>query len=764
MTAQDPSGDRLYSFGPFVLDPIRRMLRKGSEIVSLRPKTLDVLLALVEHRGELLEKDRLLKLVWRGTIVEENNLARHISTLRGVFHKHAGNDEYIVTIPLRGYRFVAPVQIIERPFDATHAFHHEIAPVPVPPAVNLAVATEAPLKERSSALTWIGLVTALVIIASFAGTQARRPRMGEHGGVPHRKLWQLTFSPGVQDEPSWSPNGDWIAYSSDRNGNADIWIQPVGQENPRRVTSSPANDWQPAWSPDGRYIAFRSERNGGGLFVVQPDGTGERKVADFGYNPRWSADGLRILFYGPLKTSAARWSELFEVRLNGGPPTAVLGKVTAQYQWFYAAWHPGDGRISIYGARRGGVAEMVTASEDGSSVVTSEVGTDVAARLRDANMTFGDFVWSPSGDAVFFEGTSEGVRNIWRIDVDPVTLAWNSAVERLTTGAELDTNITLSGDGKRLAFSLRAEKTRLWSFPLDAAAGRIVGPGEPFTAEGADAPYDVSADGRRVVYRAVRHGKQELWERTLASGQDRLLLTAMSISAPRFSPDGSGLVYRRDDGSGNQRHAIATLNLRTGVEQILTAPKRMVDSEIMAPFDWSADASKVLASCSSGVPGTIGICQLSVGVSKPVSNPPVLASRPNYGLYEAQFSPDSHWVCFNAVTGGHSTIYVMPAHGGTWIALTQGKYWDDKPRWSPDGHAVYFTSLRGGFVNLWALRFDPERGEAVGEPFKVTTFETPAHMVLPRIKQLHLALADNRIILPMTDVSASVWVLDNVNE
>ena len=140
--------------------------------------------------------------------------------------------------------------------------------------------------------------------------------------------------------------------------------------------------------------------------------SGERKIADFGYKPQWSADGSKVLFYGTLKTSAARWSELYEIPLNGGSPSPVLRTLLAQYLWFHAAWHPLDGRITIYGARRGGGTEMVTASVDGANVVTSDVHPDVAARLRDSNVTFGDFAWSPLGDAVFFEGASEGVEGV----------------------------------------------------------------------------------------------------------------------------------------------------------------------------------------------------------------------------------------------------------------------------------------------------------------------------------------------------------------
>ena len=757
-------GDFLYSFGPYVLDPVRRVLRRAGITVSLRPKTVEVLLVLVEHRAEILAKDILLQLAWPDSVVEENNLARHISTLRRVFQDAGDGDVYIITVPLRGYRFVAPVSLIAA-VEKAPAASSAVSPPAEVPAMPLRIAPPGPIaRGRYSTLTWLGLVTALVIIASLAGTQARPPRLGERNGGAHRRLWQLTFSPGVQDEPAWSSSGEWIAYSSDRDGNADVWIQPIGQETPRRVTSSKDNDWQPAWSPDNRYLAFRSEREGGGLYVVQPDGRGERKVSDFGYRPRWSPDSSKVLFYGTLRTSAQRWTQLFQVGLDGTEPVPILAKIVSRYQAFHAAWHPGDGRISVFGTRRGGEFVLVTASEDGSNAMTSTLDPAVASRVRDANVTFGAFQWSPRGDSLYFEGTSEGVRNIWRIGVDPATLAWTSGPERLTTGAELNANISLSADGKRLAFSLRSENTRLWSFPYDSQGGRITGPGEPFTAEGADAPYDVSSDGRRLVYRALRRGKQELWERTLASGQDRLLLTASSIAAPHFSHDGTQVVYRRDHGdSVPSKLIVAALDLATRAERVLTVPKTMSDAEMMAPFDWSRDGRHLLASCSSGVRGTTAICTLPTAGASPVAKPDIVAERANHGLFEAQASPDGSWICFNAVTEGRSAVYAVQARGGEWIPITQGMYWDDKPRWSPDGRVLYFTSARRGFVNVWARRFDPDRGEAVGEAFAVTNFETPARILLPRIMQLHVVLADKRIILPMVDVSASVWVLDNVD-
>ena len=99
---------RYYEFGPFRIELHERLLRRGQDVVSLPPKAIDVLLALLERGGEAVPKDELLSRVWPGTFVEEGSLAQNVSLLRKALGDQAGT-RYIDTVPRRGYRFVAPV-------------------------------------------------------------------------------------------------------------------------------------------------------------------------------------------------------------------------------------------------------------------------------------------------------------------------------------------------------------------------------------------------------------------------------------------------------------------------------------------------------------------------------------------------------------------------------------------------------------------------------------------------------------------------------
>jgi len=100
----------IYEFGPFRLDPVERMLSGEGHAIALSPKAFDLLIALVSRAGHVVHKDELMREVWPDTFVEENNLTVNISALRRALAGANSDQDYIQTVPRRGYRFVASVR------------------------------------------------------------------------------------------------------------------------------------------------------------------------------------------------------------------------------------------------------------------------------------------------------------------------------------------------------------------------------------------------------------------------------------------------------------------------------------------------------------------------------------------------------------------------------------------------------------------------------------------------------------------------------
>ncbi len=103
-----------YEFGHFRLKSEDRLLLRGDDLVPLTPKAFDILLALLEHDGRVVNKDDLMKRVWPNTFVEEGNLTQNVSLLRKALGESADGPQFIETVPRRGYRFVAPVNKVNQ--------------------------------------------------------------------------------------------------------------------------------------------------------------------------------------------------------------------------------------------------------------------------------------------------------------------------------------------------------------------------------------------------------------------------------------------------------------------------------------------------------------------------------------------------------------------------------------------------------------------------------------------------------------------------
>jgi len=772
---QNSADDKAYRFGPFLFDATRGALWRADELIPLTRKTAEILAALITHRSRIVDKNELLSLVWPNTVVDENNLPRHISTLRKVLDDRRGRHDYIVTIPGRGYRFVAVVEeVAARPFNGTVA---EVLPTVGEAAeegVDIAgvgrdVQHEAAVNldpaSRLSSRAWIGMAAAaavLLVASTFAATFLMLDRSASRA-QPSPALTQLTFDAGLQREPAWSPDGRWIAHTSDRAGNADIWISASDGSSRTQLTSSPARESQPAWSPDGRWIAFRSEEHGGGLFVIPSTGGPSRRLAAFGHQPRWSPDGTRLMFAGSGLTGLRR--EIFTVSLDGDSPRPLRPDLTEKYRRTHASWHPRAQRVSIWGRDKQGQWTFVTAPIDGGPDVISTPSAAVEQKMRESGVTPGRFVWSPSGRHIYFEGRAGSGQHVWRITVDPRSLAWIAGPDRLTSGAGDFGGIAISRDGSRLALTLDSSRTRLWAFPFDTAAGRLTGNGWPVTS-GGSGEYDAAApdDGTKVAYRTTRGNQQEVWERSVGDHRERLLATSSEwrASSPRWSRDGTRLAYAQtplSSASANVQPAVAILT-NDGGQRVLHRPMMIV------PDDWSADGEWILGACRYASGALMGTCLMPTSPSAGADAVRVIASHPSRDLLCQRFSPDGRWISFMAVDPARpsvSTIYVMPSGGGPWTAITNGLAYDDKPRWSADGRTVYYLSGTSDVVNLWGRRFSAATGSAEGAPFQVTTFDSARQMIASELGKVEIAVSKSHLFLPITESTSELWLLSAVD-
>jgi DNA-binding winged helix-turn-helix (wHTH) protein len=249
--AETQSRPRIVRFGAFEADVQTGELRKDGVKLKFSGQPFQVLAILLERPGEVVTREELQKRLWPDTFVDvERNLNTAINKIREVLGDSAEQPRFVETLPRRGYRFIAAVEpeiSVEPAADID----------PIPPQKSV---RRFPI-SRWMVLCGIAVLAGGAVFLAYTRSGTRRTEV-------QRTLTRLTFDEGLQTEPTWSPEGTYIAYSSDRGGKFDIWVQQVSGGNPIQVTKGPGQNWQPDWSPDGKYIAYRSEAGDGGIFVI----------------------------------------------------------------------------------------------------------------------------------------------------------------------------------------------------------------------------------------------------------------------------------------------------------------------------------------------------------------------------------------------------------------------------------------------------------------------------------------------------------------
>ena len=772
-----------WRFGVFEVDVRNNELRRGGAPTKVREQSFRILVFLLEHAGELVTREDLQQALWSsGTFVDfDHGLNTAVMKLREALGDSADKPLYIETVPKRGYRFIAPVS---RENDQT--LQPESRSVPPSATSVVGDATRMPPHQNASAvvhsipkthtrqrLAFLAVCSACALLAG-AGWFAYKKWHAALLALPvQRSLTRLTFDEGLQTGATWSPDGRYIAYSSDRGGKSDIWLQQVSGGDPIQVTKGPGQNWQPDWSPDGRYIAYRSEESDGGIYITPAlGGVGQqRKIAPFGYYPLWSPDNSEML----LQTRFATGSNRFYIaQLDGSPPREVRTEFLARKKLsaMSAAWHPDGKRITIWVGDSSPSPSFWIVPIAGGPEVKLEITPAVQKDLAEfsAKGEIGDqegdayFSWSPLGDAIYFERGFRGATNIFKLTVDPESLQ-AIRIERLTTGPGSDAGIAVSRDGKRLAFTARSQQIQTWLFPFDATTGQIKGGGNAITSPGrTSVDPNLSRDGTKVAYDAPRgesddhrNVRNELWQKSLLDGRETpVIADDYSRWSPHWSPDGMRLVYVRLN-PRTIEHQLMAWSSHSNEEEPLTG----LNDSLGGVSDWCPDGKWLLTVARDGiwlVPVT--------SASRAEAAAKKIASNPTYHLYQAHMSPDGRWIVFNAETNPpnpESSLFVVPAAGGQWTRITDGKHWDDKPRWSPDGKTIYFVSRPGGFFNVWGIHFDPAAGKPIGQPFKVSKFDSPRLMIPQWIAPVGISLTQDKLVVTVAQASGNIWVLDNVD-
>src|ERR1700730_1565414 len=214
---------RLISFGIFEVDLLAGELRRAGQKLKLTGQPLQVLTILLERPGEVVTREELQKRLWPDTFVDiDHSLNATINKIREALGDSAESPHWIETLPRRGYRFIGPVE--NKP---------DIHP-PIPPGTGMRVA-------RRTGILRLTLLFAACVLLAGVGWFVHKWRPAS---TVQRALTRVTFDQGLQFGATWSPDNRMIAYSSDRGGKFDIWVQQVSGGGPVQITNDPRHNLQ----------------------------------------------------------------------------------------------------------------------------------------------------------------------------------------------------------------------------------------------------------------------------------------------------------------------------------------------------------------------------------------------------------------------------------------------------------------------------------------------------------------------------------------
>ncbi len=590
------SESKVYLFDEYRLDVSRRMLYRGEREVSLPPKAIETLIALIDLRGEIVSKVDLMKIIWADTIVEESNLDHYLHVLRKALGEKSDGQSFIETLRRRGYRFTSDVRVIESPDrNGKRAVAAGSHPVQLTDHKTedlnspLGLAAESPTVNVVKPSRFSPLLAAIAVLAGLLGSATFW--YFQRQNLPYRAAsssvrGEISVTPltngNAVSSATISPDGKYFVYQELIENKQHLWVQQVGQTV--RADITPPGDWAIDWttfSPNAEFIYFVAQEKPGDQYVlyrVSTLGGPAVKILTAIHSPvSFSHDGREMAFI--RYNEQTKEYRLLAAAADGSGERILLTRIDREGLSLGLAWSP-DGKFIAYES----MDTNPTTSEGTCSIAAIEVTTLATKALSPERWdTCFRMAWTTDGAGLVFIGTRLGESLTTRRDQVYYLSVTDGQSHRISTDGSRyqSTSLGLTTDNSLLAVPHK-RLSQIWVMDAGGDARTAV----QLTTGQLDGPAGIATlpDGR-VAYVSRVGEALTLWVMNSdGSDQHQIGLPMSFVEEVKAAPDGRFFIFSARRNSFSHLYRIDT-NGRD-LRQLTDGESDEISSTISADSKW----------------------------------------------------------------------------------------------------------------------------------------------------------------------------------